>query len=45
MKNKKVTRRNFVKNTTIGTGALLTVPFSMEAMVNTGATSASSESR
>ena len=38
MKNKKVTRRNFVKNTTIGTGALLTVPFSMEAMVNTGAT-------
>ena len=36
MKNKQVTRRNFVKNTTIGTGALLTVPFSVDAMVNTG---------
>ena len=34
MKEKKINRRSFVKNTTISTGALLTVPFSIEAMAN-----------
>ena len=34
MKEEKLNRRSFVKNTTISTGALLTVPFSLEAMAN-----------
>jgi len=34
MKEKKINRRSFVKNTTISSGALLTVPFSLEAMAN-----------
>ncbi|MBT4414897.1 MAG: Gfo/Idh/MocA family oxidoreductase [Flavobacteriaceae bacterium] len=34
MENKNINRRLFVKSTTISTGALLTVPFSLEAMAN-----------
>ncbi len=34
MKQKKINRRSFVKSATIGTGALLTTPFSLEAMAN-----------
>ena len=36
MKEKKINRRSFVKKTTIGAGALLTVPYSVDAMVNVG---------
>ena len=36
MKQKKINRRSFVKKTTIGAGALLTVPYSVDAMVNVG---------
>jgi len=34
MKQKNINRRSFVKSATIGTGALLTTPFSLEAMAN-----------
>ena len=34
MKQKNINRRSFVKNATIGTGVLLTTPFSLEAMAN-----------
>jgi len=34
MEHKNINRRLFVKSTTISTGALLTVPFSLEAMAN-----------
>ena len=36
MTQKKINRRSFVKKTTIGAGALLTVPYSVDAMVNVG---------
>ena len=36
MKEKKINRRSFVKKTTIGAGALLAVPYSVDAMVNVG---------
>ena len=36
MKQKKINRRSFVKKTTIGAGALLAVPYSVDAMVNVG---------
>ena len=36
MKEKKINRRSFVKKTTIGAGALLTVPYSVDAMFNVG---------
>ena len=31
---KEINRRSFVKNTAISSGALLTVPFSLDAMAN-----------
>jgi len=31
---KKIDRRSFVKSTTISSGALITVPFSLDAMAN-----------
>ena len=34
MKQKNINRRSFVKSATISTGALLTTPFSLEAMAN-----------
>ena len=36
MTDKKFNRRSFVKKTTLGAGALLTVPYSAQAMVNVG---------
>ena len=36
MTQKKINRRSFVKKTTIGAGALLAVPYSVDAMVNVG---------
>ena len=36
MTQKKINRRSFVKKTTIGAGALLTVPYSVDSMVNVG---------
>ena len=36
MTQKKINRRSFVKKTTIGAGALLTVPYSVDAMFNVG---------
>lgn len=36
MTQKKINRRSFVKKTTMGAGALLTVPYSVDAMVNVG---------
>ena len=36
MTQKKINRRSFVKKTTMGAGALLAVPYSVDAMVNVG---------